>query len=1519
MAVQFLGRFLALFLTLTQTLSGSAFALRQAGLEENAAKQEFLNRIGVSHRNRDDTRIAQLPIAQPTIRVPSPNFATGLEENSLHEKLRRTIVFWNGVEDVLGDLQSHQEDAQMDAIATIVNLHRARLFRAEGPLNEPLKNQIVSVLERIIFKPYFWQFKPRLVRLTRALMVGGLIPKPAGEKLLRRADRIYTQQPQRPAVEEKQETSDPALKRQRRIEKLTNLSYSAKLLGRLSSWVHGHRFYGGAKDPDANSQVWDYSVLLQNFATELISSKDPIALSEIEKHALLINMGSLLIVNTHPQGPTDVGVRDKVFYGLWVLLDKGVLSKEDLDWEKVFDRQRIYDTLHATWTAGRRDYSAKELDMELMHLHMDDGGGRHGGFVIKGNRWMDPLDLSNGVIGDLLSREESVVSGHDPSRRKNTIQTVASLIKKGLIDPASFDGGTYINDFGREDGNFRFREIRSEQLDGIVRAGLATPSDLIATDLSELCEKTLTENLLLSRKARWFLLVKLLGTDERFHEWLTQPGTTFQAAFGFPEGVGRGALDRFGLAWIGIQREASYKDVSLGGRAALRWKLLLAARQSSAENLQALGQTWLTHLVRLEALDEALGLPTVGAEIHTDSSNAREREMTPVVLNLASGVGPHAMEPVHPEGESLLDFRLLPGYPTTFALLLHQFLGASRVKGIPAVGAHYSVGVDLGKNLVPLSLALFYGDPHHAWPPKARGEADQGFPGIDTYRGEMLNFRSGRKEYRATQSNIHLRPLKIVRDRGLGLEPEALFPMDLEAVAWLSVGAMAPKGSDAAQVFQTFLQEWTNWLNGLGGKDLVQKVAAAKAAISRESGAGLSDTLDQASADIYEKLHGISSEEAWERMDRGDPSVEQLQKRGFSKRNELALLLDRTLKGIQETSFVDPEVRESLQAYRAVMIEGKDLAELDSRYANVVEVLSQAVFRVDRGSEKEAKLLKLFEALAPDQAGNIRTALNKPKASEAGLEERFNSPDIQRLFEDARRLPSRRRLEEDANTHLLSPMDRSDGVRIRGILESHGDPLVLDMLHQTMSEFMGENDIKPAEWLFIIEGGERRLGTPSEVMDAGRVAIQVADRLGIAVINPIRNASQWEVVEEMIRRGADEAPSITREDVLGFLVAWLAEEMPSGIVMNTPRAIQVLHSKWQGKATILELYPASEAMMDREAHQREFMRLSQIIDDLQGTTSGEPINLGEWDVVEKIIQTGRTPGPTLFFEEGSVQLPQLERQQVLGLLVNQFAAQNFRGKIPDIPGAIQRALAGWGNRTSIEEIHNALFSERLQSVDRGQRRLQMQGLLTAVQDDLTRQAVREELAQAPKTVRNVFVLAGFNHEGSITSALTSGMEGISIADFVGNGKYAAGVPESQRDRAQTLLNNGAVTIAAGVVRDTFQLVTDSDLVAAADGSLKKSPIEGVQFTISGKLRTEQNFQGQGLIIPSRDQGPFKRPGISLRILDPISEQQMHALTPLAWIALNLDRNLTVDQVLNLHLFFLTSRDEQGRTIHAVFA
>ena len=60
----FLARFLTVTLMLDFGVIPPAFALRQAGLEENSAKQEFLNRIGVVS-------------ATPTI---SPGTLTGMEE-----------------------------------------------------------------------------------------------------------------------------------------------------------------------------------------------------------------------------------------------------------------------------------------------------------------------------------------------------------------------------------------------------------------------------------------------------------------------------------------------------------------------------------------------------------------------------------------------------------------------------------------------------------------------------------------------------------------------------------------------------------------------------------------------------------------------------------------------------------------------------------------------------------------------------------------------------------------------------------------------------------------------------------------------------------------------------------------------------------------------------------------------------------------------------------------------------------------------------------------------------------------------------------------------------------------------------------------------------------------------------------------------------------------------------------------------------------------------------------------------
>lgn len=263
----------------------------------------------------------------------------------------------------------------------------------------------------------------------------------------------------------------------------------------------------------------------------------------------------------------------------------------------------------------------------------------------------------------------------------------------------------------------------------------------------------------------------------------------------------------------------------------------------------------------------------------------------------------------------------------------------------------------------------------------------------------------------------------------MGLEPEALFPVDLEAVGWLSLGAMAPRESAVAHVFQKFLQDWEKWVNDLGGEELVRQVQAAREAIVQQSGAKLSDALDKASASLYEKLHGIPSEEAW-----GQP-FDQLSRQekfvnGLHKRKELKDLLDRTLEKIREVSFVDPKVGESVQAYRKVMIEGKDLEKLDSLHADAVKALSQAVFKADRGSQKEVQLLKLLAALAPEQADKIREALNKPSA---GLEEQQVRELEAAIQRDMATIEERlgRRLREEPR--LLDP--RLLGVGPQGLKE----------------------------------------------------------------------------------------------------------------------------------------------------------------------------------------------------------------------------------------------------------------------------------------------------------------------------------------------------------------------------------------------------------------------------------------------------------------------------------------------------
>ncbi|MBI3616180.1 MAG: serine/threonine-protein phosphatase [Candidatus Omnitrophica bacterium] len=499
---------------------------------------------------------------------------------------------------------------------------------------------------------------------------------------------------------------------------------------------------------------------------------------------------------------------------------------------------------------------------------------------------------------------------------------------------------------------------------------------------------------------------------------LDQMGITFQA-LGFPEGVDKDALVRFGTGWRSIQGERDYPDLSLGARAALRRNLLLAVRQSSSrEGLVGLGQRRMAHLNRLERLDQTLGLPSIGAEIHLSPEEGARA--APVALNLAAGVGPHRLVPVQPEGSDLLDHRLLPGTLSSFSTLLRQYLESTEVKRLGTVVGHYSVGADLKGDVAAIVLALFFGDPEHPWAPrKAVGSAIAGVPGQNSYRGESLHLQTGLKTD-ILQSNLDVRPSMV--------DGEILADDDLEAVALLSKGSTDPQ---MRAIFNQFLEKFGGWLQEVGGSELQGSVRAARDHIATHSGQGegTSRDLDNASYLIFEKLHGISPDDHWKitqelaaiedrvsgAQGEGREPLRQLlasNGRARPRREALKGILDDTLGRIRLALLVDPTVVEAVGNYRRGLSRGESLEALDKLYETAARSIPLAIHAPGLTPEKRGRLMALLEALNPPEnlvdVNKLRAALQKKNGEEtppaAGMEE-IDAKVIEEVAHILRNLP----------------------------------------------------------------------------------------------------------------------------------------------------------------------------------------------------------------------------------------------------------------------------------------------------------------------------------------------------------------------------------------------------------------------------------------------------------------------------------------------------------------------------------
>ena len=177
---------------------------------------------------------------------------------------------------------------------------------------------------------------------------------------------------------------------------------------------------------------------------------------------------------------------------------------------------------------------------------------------------------------------------------------------------------------------------------------------------------------------------------------------------------------------------------------------------------------------------------------------------------------------------------------------------------------------------------------------------------------------------------------------------------------------------------------------------------------------------------------------------------------------------------------------------------------------------------------------------------------------------------------------------------------------------------------------------------------------------------------------------------------------------------------------------------------------------------------------------------------------------------------------------------------------------------------------------------------------------------------------GTSSENNTPSAGAEEVAVIPAADFLE--RYGARLTGEQTGQVQSFLKQGNHEVTLVTAPETFHLYTDAGLAAIANRMQLQQPVEAVNFDIVDNLRTRprtvEKFKAPGLIVSDPVVGEFDWQGSPLRTLS-MSVQQMQLLKPVAWIALSINRNLTVEQVLNLRS--ITFTDEQGRTVHAIFA
>ena len=120
----------------------------------------------------------------------------------------------------------------------------------------------------------------------------------------------------------------------------------------------------------------------------------------------------------------------------------------------------------------------------------------------------------------------------------------------------------------------------------------------------------------------------------------------------------------------------------------------------------------------------------------------------------------------------------------------------------------------------------------------------------------------------------------------------------------------------------------------------------------------------------------------------------------------------------------------------------------------------------------------------------------------------------------------------------------------------------------------------------------------------------------------------------------------------------------------------------------------------------------------------------------------------------------------------------------------------------------------------------------------------------------------------------------------------------------------------------FHVYSDSTLSTPIHRQIAENPLEEVSFDVQADLREREratgDFQIPGIIVADAGlEEPILPGNVALRVVR-LYRQEAEVIKPTAWIALAINQNLTVEQVLSMKLRLEFFPDKQGNIRAAVF-